>query len=98
MIGHTVLREIVGANFFFAAASPNLDATLGAVFFSFLTLLSLEQARAQDRQGTLLVLDLAAPFLTANDHPGWDVQNLHGCIGSIYPLYTRAARARHFEP
>ena len=49
MIGHAVLREIVSANFFFAAAGADLAAALGAVFFGFLALFSLQQTRTQDR-------------------------------------------------
>jgi len=41
MIGHAVLREIVGADFFFAPAGTDLAAALRAVFLRFLALFPL---------------------------------------------------------
>ena len=42
MICHAVLREIVGADFFFTSAGADLAAALRAVLFGFLALLSLQ--------------------------------------------------------
>ena len=76
MIGHTVLRKIIGADFFFAPAGANLAPTLRTVFLSFLALLSLELARPENAQRSLLVFDLASPVLTTHDRSRWNVQNL----------------------
>src|SRR5947208_12947783 len=97
MIGHAVVGEIVGANFFFAAAGADLAAALGTVFFGFLALLSLQQACPQYRQCSLLVLDLTATILTTDDYACWNMQNLHGRVGRIHALTTRTAGARDFN-
>jgi hypothetical protein len=49
VIGHAVLRKIVGANFFFASAGTDLSPALRAVFLRFLALLVLQLPRAQNR-------------------------------------------------
>src|SRR6266700_1806543 len=98
VVGHAVLWEIVRANFFFAAAGANLTATLRAVFFRFLALLSLQQARPQDRHRFLLVLELTTSVLTTNDRSSWNVHNLDRRIGRIHALSARTASARNFNP
>ena len=45
VVGHAVLREIVGANVFVSLAGADLAVALGAVFFGFLALFSLQQPR-----------------------------------------------------
>src|SRR5207248_8268205 len=77
MIGHAVLRKIVGANFFLPPPGADLATTLRTVFLSFLALLSLEQARPQNAQRPLLVFDLASPVLTTHDRSRGNMQNLH---------------------
>ena len=49
MVGHAVLREIIGADFFFTSTGTDLAATLCTVFFGFFALFSLQQPRTQDR-------------------------------------------------
>src|SRR5216110_942239 len=97
MIGHPILRKIVGANFFFPSAGADLPTALRAVFLSFLALLSLEQTRAQDRHRFLLVLELTTSVLTTNDRVRRNVQDLHGGICRVYALPTGAAGARNFD-
>src|SRR6266478_7972191 len=97
MIGHPVLRKIIGANFFFAPPGADLAAPLRTVFLSFLALLSLEQTGAQDRHRFLLVLELTTSVLKTNDRSGWNVQNLDRRIGRIHALSARTASARNFN-
>src|SRR5580700_1418880 len=98
MIGEPVLREIISAYFFFAAASPDLAAALRAVFLLFFALFSFEQTRAQDRHRFLFVLQLAPSVLTANDGAGRNVQYLHRRVGRVHALSARPAGARNFDP
>ena len=49
MVSDSVLRKIVGANFFFASSGADLPSTLSAVFLRFLALPVLEQAGTQNR-------------------------------------------------
>src|SRR6266404_7410844 len=97
MIGHPVLRKIIGANFFFAPPGADLAAPLRTVFLSFLALLSLEQTGAQDRHRFLLVLELTPSVLTTNDRVRGNVQDLHGGICRVYALPAGAAGARNFD-
>src|SRR6266567_1396112 len=89
MVSHAVLREIVSADFFFTSAGTDLAAALCAVFFLFLALLSLQQARAQDRERSLLVFDLTATVLTTHDCACRNVQHLHGRVGRVHALPAR---------
>ena len=97
MIGHAVLWEIIGADFFFAPARADLAAALRAIFFRFLALLAFEQPRAKNAQRSLFVLNLTAAILTTNDRSSWNVQNLHGGVGRVYALPARTTGARHFN-
>src|SRR4030095_8169961 len=45
MVGHAVLREIIGTDFFFTSTGTDLAATLCTVFFGFFALFSLQQPR-----------------------------------------------------
>src|SRR4051794_39438008 len=67
MIGHTILRKVIGADLFLTAARADLAATLRAVLFRFFALFSFEQTRAQNAHRLLLVLELAASVLAAHD-------------------------------
>ena len=48
MIGDAVLRKVIGANLFFAAAGSDLAFAVSRIFRLFLALFVLEQASAQD--------------------------------------------------
>src|SRR5262249_28086981 len=98
MIRDTVLRKVVGANFFFAPARANLSAPLCAIFLRFLSLLVLQRACAQGRECALFFFDLAAAVLAPNDHASWDVHHLHGRVSGVYALPAGTARARDFDP
>src|SRR4029434_11010332 len=94
VIRHAVLREIVGANFFFTSAGTDLAGALCTVSVGFLALLSLQQTCAQHRKCSFLVFDLTAALLTTNDCACRNVQYLHGGIGCVYALPARATRAQ----
>src|SRR5881394_1760263 len=93
MIGDAVLWKVVSANFFFSPTSADLAAALRAVFFRFLALLSLQQASAQDRERSFLVLDLTATILTTNVCACRNMHHLHSRIGCVHALPTRPAGA-----
>src|SRR6266404_1625038 len=97
MIGHTVLRKIVGANFLLAAAAADLTLAMGGIFFLLLALLGFEQTRPQNAQRFLLVLLLTASVLAAHDCAGRNMQNLHGRIGRVDTLPPRPACPANFD-
>ena len=78
MISDAILGEVVRANLFFASTSADLATTLRAVFLGFFKLPSFKQARAQDRQRSLFIFELAAAVLATHDQTGRNVQDLHG--------------------
>src|SRR5215475_6202731 len=59
MIGNSVLRIIIGPNLFLPSAGTDLAFARRGILGLFLTLLILEQTRAQNTERLLLVLLLA---------------------------------------
>lgn len=97
MVRHAVLGEVVGSDFFLAAAAADQAAAMGGVFLAFLANFVFEQAGAEDLESALAVLDLAATVLAANDFAGGDVKNLDSGIGCIDALTAGAAGATNFD-
>src|ERR1700726_520761 len=97
MIGHSILRKIIGADFFLAPTGTDLTFTRSGIFRLFFTLFVFEQTCAHDRERFLLVLLLTASVLTPHDPSSWDMQNLHRRIGCVHALSTRSARPRNFN-
>ena len=97
MIGHTVLREIVGPNFSSRPPVPIWPRRCALYFPLPRAAFAPASARAQDRQRSFLVFDLTATILTTHDCACRNVQHLHGRIGRVHALPTRAARARDFN-
>src|SRR5262245_44822893 len=93
MVGEARLREIVGPYLVAALGAADLRAALlGALRVSF-GLLSLEQARAQDLERPILVLELRALVLAAHFDPGRQVNDSHGGVGCVHVLSTGPAGA-----
>src|SRR6266702_5213097 len=67
MIGHAVLGEIVGADFFGAVAGLDLPAALGGESRLTFFLLLFVQARAKNAHGLGAILDLRFFVLLGND-------------------------------
>src|SRR5690242_11461241 len=97
MISDSILRIIVGANFFLATARADLALTRRRIFRLFLALLILEQARAQNAERFFLVLLLAASVLATHDPAGRNVHHLHGRVGRVHALATGPASATNFN-
>ena len=98
MISDPVLRKIVGADLFFAAARADLRLAMGRILGLFFALLFLQEARAHDAERSFFVLLLAATVLAAHNSSGRNVENLHRGIGCVDTLSTRAARAANLNP
>ena len=73
VIRHTVLRKIVGPDFFTAVAGAHLALSPGVVFPVISLLLLLQKAAAQNFEGAVLVLPLAALVLAFHHHAGGQV-------------------------
>src|SRR6185437_6878411 len=67
VIGHTVLRKVVGADPLGAVTAPDLRSALGGLLRASLLLRHLEQARAQVAHRLLPVLELRALLLCRDD-------------------------------
>ena len=93
MVGHTILRTIVGANLLGTVAVPNLAATLGAKgLLLFLEHLVIETC-AQDLQRRLAVLDLRLLILRLHDEPRGKMRDAHGGVGRVDALANTATVA-----
>jgi hypothetical protein len=95
VIGHPVLRKVVGADALGTVAGADLAAALGGVFGALLVLPELEQPRAEHGQGAGLVFLLRAAVGAKDNHAGRLVDDAHGGIGGVDPLPARTARALH---
>ena len=67
MIGHAILREVIGSDPFVALAGPNLRFALGRVLGIFLGHFAFQQTRPQNCQSASFVLLLRSLVGTAND-------------------------------
>src|SRR5205807_99684 len=97
VVGDAILRKVVSADFFFAAAGSDLTPAMGRVFLRFFTLFGFEQTRAQNIERFLLVLLLAPPVLAADDCASRNMQNLHRRISRVYALAAWSAGAANFN-
>ena len=97
MVSDAVLRKVVSADFFFAAARSDLTPAMGGVFLRFFTLFGFEQSRAQNIERFLLVLLLAPPVLAADDCTRGNMQNLHCGVSRVYALAAWSAGAANFD-
>ena len=78
MVGHAVLREVVGADLLAAVAAAHLALALGVIFLVVCFLLLLQQAAAQNFQCLLFVFALAALVLALHHHTGGQVGHPDG--------------------
>src|SRR5260370_26825201 len=93
MVGDAALREIIGADAFAAIAGTDQRAALFGALLVQLLLLHLVEPAAQDTQGAIVVLVLAALVLALHFKAGRYVPDAHGAFGLVYMLATRAAGA-----
>src|SRR5580765_7338140 len=97
MISDSILRIIVGANFFLATAGADLALARRRILRFFLALLILEQTRAQNTECFFLVLLLAASVLATHDPARRNVHHLYGRVGRVHALATGSAGATNFN-
>ena len=97
VVGDTVLREVVGADFFAAIAAA--DHRFALFRESFLLLLHLDfiQTGAQDAHTFLAILDLGFFVLAADHCVGGNVGDAHGRVGCVDGLAARAGRAKRID-
>src|SRR5205085_9344431 len=83
VIGHAVVREVVGADLFAAVAAANhAFARRGELGFALLAL-DVVEARFEDLQRFRAVLDLRLFVLTRHDDAGRDVRHAHGRVSRV---------------
>src|SRR3979490_954275 len=97
MVRDTVLRKIIGSDFFSAPPGSNQIATMSRIFRSFFLLLFFQEPGPQNRESFLFVFLLTAAILASNDFAGWNMQYLNGGIGGVNPLPSRSTRAAYFD-
>ena len=93
MIGHAILREIVGADALRTVAGADLTFAVSGDGGTLLFHLGLVQPRTQHRQRFLLVLVLAALVLTLYDRVGRDMRHADGRGGLVDVLTARTGCA-----
>ena len=97
MVGHAILRTIVGADLLGAITMPDLTATLGTKgLLLFLKHLVIETC-TQDLQRRLTILDLGLLVLRLHDEPRGKMRDAHGGVGRVDALATGAAGAIHVD-
>src|SRR3984893_4634516 len=86
VIGHAILRIVVGANFFGTVAGLDLSAALGGqrglLLFHFLFV----EAGAKDAHGLGAIFDLRFFVLLGDDQAAGNVGNAHGGVGRVHGL------------
>ena len=97
VISDAVLREIVRADLFLAAARSNEAAAVRGITGRFFLLLAFQQTGTEHGHGLLAVLELTPSVLTADNHPGGKVHDLHGGIGRVDALPSVSAGAAHLD-
>jgi hypothetical protein len=97
VVGHAVLREVVGADLLGAVARADLRAARVALGRRALLLLDVVELRAQELHGHGLVLVLRLLLLAVHDEPRRDVVDAHGRVGRVDGLAARAARAHDVD-
>ena len=86
VVGHAVLREVIGANLFAAiACAHHLLALLGQ-FRILLFHLHFVEARAQHAHALVAILDLRLLILAAHHGVGGDMRDAHRGIGCVHRL------------
>src|SRR6478735_6833340 len=91
VVRDAVLREIVGADAFAAAAGADLAPALRGVLAPLLLLFLFQQARTQHRHGLRLVLLLGAAIRTIDHQPGRLVDDSHRRVRGVDALAARTA-------
>ena len=89
VVGAAVLREIVGADLLAAVPGAHLPLPLGVDGVLLFLLLLGQQAAAQDLQGLILVLELAALVLALHHHAGGNVRHPDGAGRLVDVLAAR---------
>ena len=97
MIGHAILREIVGADALRAVAGADLTFAVSGDGGTLLFHLGLVQPRTQHGQRFLLVLVLAALVLTLDDRVGRDMRHADSGRGFVNVLAARAGGAERVD-
>ena len=93
VVGHPVLREVVGADLLRARARADLRQPLRRLLGLLRRQLALEQPRAQHAHRPVAVLELRLLVLHRDDHAGRLVRDAHGRVGRVDRLPARARGA-----
>ena len=97
MVGHTVFREIIGADALRAVARADLTFAVGRDGGALLFYLGLIQAASQHGQRLFLVFVLAALVLTLDNGIGRDVRDADSGRGLVDVLAAGAGRAERVD-
>src|SRR5262249_47110364 len=93
VVGHAVLREVVRPHLLRAFAAADLRTALGRLLGTAALQLPLVEARAQDLERALAVLDLRALVLAGDDEAARQVRDTHRRVGRVDRLAARPCRA-----
>src|SRR5918992_4156334 len=93
VVGYAALREVIGADLRRAVAAADLREPHGPLLLPALAHLALQEARAENPQRLLLVLELALLVLAGNDEAGGLVCDPHRRVRGVHALPAGAARA-----
>ena len=97
MIGHAILREIVGADTLRAVAGADLAFSVGGDGRTLLFHLGFIQPRTQNGQRLVLVFVLAALILTFHDRIGRDMRYADRRRGLVDVLTARTGCAERVD-
>src|SRR5688572_30146808 len=95
MVGHAILRKVVGANLRGAIAGADLRLAHARALGFLLRHLEVQEARSQYLHRPCPVLNLGALILLAHDDPGRDVRDAHRRVGGVDALAARTRGAEH---
>ena len=97
VVGHPVLRKVVGTDALRAVARAAQRETVGAELRLLLAALEVEDARLEGREALLAVALLAALILADRDEAGRQVGHADGALGLVHMLAAGAAGAEEVD-
>ena len=97
MVGDSVLREVVGSDFFTSVAGANLGFSLGSEFFLFFCFYGFHYSGTEDLHGFFFVLHLASFVLAGYDGVGWQVSDTNGTVCCVNALASVSASAEGID-
>src|SRR6266404_4642992 len=94
VVGHAILRVVVGADFFGAVAGFDLSAALGSEGGLLLFHFQFIEAGAKDAHGLGAIFDLRFFVLLRDDEAAGNVGDAHGGVGGVHGLAAGTGGAK----